>query len=197
MSITKGNKMKYCDAYNSPELQELHLDAMNGCVMSSNELAEYHREKGDEINEFFYVSNSAKLSDFDSMRVLGIMYEYGVGCDKDIKQSNVWIEKYNITKNIMKYSEAQIETKICYFAESKGWISFKFKSPGNNGVPDRIFFKHGKSLLVEFKSKDGRLSELQKFQIKKLKKSGMSVHVVSSIEYGITLFNTIEDEFNW
>ncbi|WP_221897347.1 VRR-NUC domain-containing protein [Bathymodiolus japonicus methanotrophic gill symbiont] len=189
--------MKYCDAYNSPELKELHLDAINGGVMSSNELAEYYRDTGDEINEFFYVHNSAKLSDFESMRVLGIMYEYGVGCDKDMKQSDLWIKKYNITKNIMKYSEAKIETKICSFAESKGWISFKFTSPGNNGVPDRIFFKDGKTILVEFKSKEGKLSEVQKFQIKKLKKSGIFVKVVSSIEYGMALFNEIEDEFKW
>ncbi len=47
--------------------------------------------------------------------------------------------------------EAKVEKKVCQRAKDRGWMNRKFKSPSNNGGPDRIFFKGGVTVLIEFK----------------------------------------------
>ena len=64
----------------------------------------------------------------------------------------------------------------------------KFVSPNNRGVPDRVYFKNGETILIEFKAKKGRLSPLQQAQINRLRKAGMKVYVVDNIEFGETIF---------
>lgn len=71
--------------------------------------------------------------------------------------------------------EKYLERKIVIKAKKLGYRADKFKSPGNKGVPDRIFTsKSGKLFFIEFKrkgitkSKDGKLSENQKQTISDL-----------------------------
>lgn len=56
------------------------------------------------------------------------------------------------------------------------------KMSGLKGIPDRLVIlpPHGKVVWVELKRKNGRLSELQKYQHKKLKDIGCDVLVVWS-----------------
>jgi len=35
--------------------------------------------------------------------------------------------------------ERDIERKVCEMAKVAGWLAFKFVSPAQRGVPDRIF----------------------------------------------------------
>ena len=65
--------------------------------------------------------------------------------------------------------EIPLEKKIVNKAKKLGYRADKYKSPGNRGVPDRIFIsKSGNLFFIEFKrkgatkSKDGKLSEMQK-----------------------------------
>lgn len=51
----------------------------------------------------------------------------------------------------------------------------------SNGAPDRIFFKKGRFIWVEFKTTGGVVSELQKAQINKLRESGQEVYIIFSI----------------
>jgi hypothetical protein len=49
--------------------------------------------------------------------------------------------------------ETQIETKVSKYARSKGCLSYKFSSPANRGVPDRIFIlPNGVVLFMELKA---------------------------------------------
>lgn len=60
-----------------------------------------------------------------------------------------------------------------------GGLCYKFTSPGNSGVPDRIvILPGGKIIFVELKKEDGRLSALQKNQIKKMRRRGAEVRVL-------------------
>lgn len=62
-------------------------------------------------------------------------------------------------------------------------LCYKFISPGNSGVPDRIIFlPKGRIIFVELKTKNGRLSKLQKVQIKRLKNLGQDVRVLYGLE---------------
>ena len=63
-----------------------------------------------------------------------------------------------------------------------GGLCYKFASPGNRGVPDRLVITpDGRVFFVELKSKTGRLSELQKFQKSELEKRNVTVRVLNSV----------------
>ena len=87
--------------------------------------------------------------------------------------------------------ESLIEKKVCKHAESLGWFQFKMASPGTRGIPDRVFFKDGKTVLIEFKSSTGQLSPSQKYIIDKLKKHKIPVYVIKGVQSGKELFHEI------
>lgn len=63
-----------------------------------------------------------------------------------------------------------------------GGKAFKFVSPGNNGVPDRlIVMPEGKVCFVELKTETGKLSDVQRMQIRSLQDKGQHVAVL----YGV------------
>jgi len=84
--------------------------------------------------------------------------------------------------------ESLIEQTVSKFAKRNGWLTFKWVSPNNRGVPDRLFFRAGQLVLVEFKATGQKLTKLQALVHKKLEGEGFRVHVVDSIEEGIALF---------
>ncbi len=85
--------------------------------------------------------------------------------------------------------EKVIEKKVSVYAVSQGWVSYKFTSPQTRGVPDRIYFKGGKTILIEFKAEGKEPTKLQEFHIDKIKNQGIPVFVIDSIEAGEAIFN--------
>lgn len=76
-------------------------------------------------------------------------------------------------------TEKQIENKLKKIIKQAGGISYKFNSPGNSGVPDRIVILPDRSpIFVELKTKSGRLSAVQRYQHKILNLLGQEVIVV-------------------
>ena len=78
--------------------------------------------------------------------------------------------------------ESKIEKDCVTWAKAQGWLSYKFSSPSNRGVPDRIFLKRGKTVFVEFKTPTGVISPLQVRQIEKIKSYDFKVFVIHSLE---------------
>lgn len=80
--------------------------------------------------------------------------------------------------------EGYIERRLKKEAERRGWICFKFESPGNRGVPDRIIIKDdGTSVYVETKRpKGGRTSKLQDYQIGRIRRQNARVYKIKNIE---------------
>lgn len=85
--------------------------------------------------------------------------------------------------------ESKIEKEVTKYAESLGWLAYKFTSPGKRGVPDHIYFKEGRTLLIEFKQWGKMPSKLQRLHINKLKKELIPVYVIDSIVTGKEVFN--------
>lgn len=80
-------------------------------------------------------------------------------------------------------TEKSIEQYLVKKVKEAGGLCYKFVSPGNSGVPDRIcVFPNGYVLFVEVKAIGGRISALQRAQISKLKLLGACVIVVWSKE---------------
>jgi hypothetical protein len=75
--------------------------------------------------------------------------------------------------------ESEIEAWLKSRIEKLGGMFLKFTSPGNDGVPDRIVIMPARiCVFVELKTRRGRLSEIQKYQIRKLLDCCQQVAVV-------------------
>ena len=81
--------------------------------------------------------------------------------------------------------EAKIERNITQWANTNGVISYKFSSPGNRGVPDRIFIgPAGKILFLEFKTPGEKPKALQNLVLSTLKLQSCNATWVDNIEEG-------------
>ena len=75
--------------------------------------------------------------------------------------------------------ESSIESKLFRLVRARGGLCYKFVSPGNPGVPDRIVITpDGRTVYVELKTEVGRLSALQKWQHRELRKRGADVRTL-------------------
>lgn len=75
--------------------------------------------------------------------------------------------------------EREVEKKLVDGVRRMGGRAYKFVSPGNDGVPDRIVVLPDTSpMFVELKTESGRLSRLQKVQITRLENLGQNVRVL-------------------
>lgn len=75
--------------------------------------------------------------------------------------------------------EKDIEKRLVDGISKWGGKVYKFISPGNAGVPDRIVILPGENVFfVELKDDRGELSKLQKAQIRKLRSLGVKVFIL-------------------
>lgn len=85
--------------------------------------------------------------------------------------------------------EKEIEKILVEEVRKLGGRAYKFVSPGNSGVPDRIvIFPDGRVIFVELKTSKGALTQLQQVQIKRLCNLGQTVMVVKGLEGVIDFF---------
>ena len=75
--------------------------------------------------------------------------------------------------------ESEIEKILTAEVKKLGGRAYKWVSPGNDGVPDRIVILPGRApVFAELKSDTGRLSALQSVQIRRLQELGQQVVVI-------------------
>ena len=80
-------------------------------------------------------------------------------------------------------TEKEIENYLVRKIKNKKGIAYKFTSPGNSGVPDRIcMLPNGKIFFVELKSPGKKPRALQVNLIRKITNLGQRVYVVDSKE---------------
>lgn len=79
--------------------------------------------------------------------------------------------------------ESQIEARLVRGVKALGGRAYKFVSPGNTGVPDRlVVLPGGRIIFVELKTDVGKLSPMQIQQIKLLQSMGAQVRVLYGLE---------------
>lgn len=84
--------------------------------------------------------------------------------------------------------EKEIEKILVKEVKKLGGRTYKWTSPGNDGVPDRIvILPDTRPIFVELKTNAGKLSALQKVQIDRLRNLGQWVEVVKGID-GLSQF---------
>ena len=88
--------------------------------------------------------------------------------------------------------ESEIESILVSEIRKAGGRAYKWVSPGNSGVPDRIVFLPGeKVIFVELKTDSGKVSAQQKIQINRIQSLGQDVRVVKGIRGLIDFFYAI------
>lgn len=79
--------------------------------------------------------------------------------------------------------ESYIENYLVRKVKENNGLCFKFVSPGNPGVPDRIVITpDGRTIYVELKTEVGRLAKIQKWQRSELEKRGADVRVLFGMD---------------
>ncbi len=75
--------------------------------------------------------------------------------------------------------EKEIERVLVAGVKELGGRAYKWVSPGNDGVPDRIVILPDRApVFVELKSETGQLTRLQQIQIERLQKLGQDVRIL-------------------
>lgn len=79
--------------------------------------------------------------------------------------------------------ESSIETRLVRMVRDRGGLCFKFVSPGNPGVPDRIVITPaGRTVYVELKTEIGRLAAIQKWQHEEMRKRRADVRTLKGLD---------------
>lgn len=78
--------------------------------------------------------------------------------------------------------EKDIEKLFRDEIKKAGGKAYKFTSPGNDGVPDRIvMLPDGRIVFVELKTDTGKLSRLQELQCRQIAELGQTVRVLHGL----------------
>ena len=74
-----------------------------------------------------------------------------------------------------KILESKRQAKIIAKLTQEGWLCVKLIKTSVNGIPDIMALKGGKTMFIEVKQPDGKLSELQNVRIGQLLALGFDV----------------------
>ena len=88
--------------------------------------------------------------------------------------------------------EKEVEKKIGSYAKLRGCIYYKFSSPSNRGVPDRIVISpSGEVLFLELKAPGKKPTKLQLREINKLKENNANAVWCDDVISGKLLIDSI------
>lgn len=91
--------------------------------------------------------------------------------------------------------ESAIEARLVREVKKRGGLCYKFTSPGNPGVPDRIvILPGGTTVYVELKTEIGRLAKVQKWQIEELRRRGAVVRVLKGMDQVLAFLEEVDKD---
>lgn len=91
-------------------------------------------------------------------------------------------------KKGQKMLEKDIEKELVTEVRKLGGRAYKFVSPGNDGVPDRIVIMPDTHVIfAELKTEIGKVTKLQQIQINRLRDLGQDVQIVRGM-IGVSIF---------
>lgn len=97
---------------------------------------------------------------------------------------NMYGEKRASKEAAMSRLEKTIESQVCKYAQTRGWATYKFTSPGRRSVPDRLFLHNRRAIFVEFKRHGKRPTPSQLREHEFIRWLGFEVVVIDSVGAG-------------
>ena len=95
----------------------------------------------------------------------------------------------------MKITEKNIEMYLRDRIKKVGGVAFKFISPGNDGVPDRLLcLPTGQVIFVELKAPGKTTRPLQDLQISRLRNLNFKMFIIDSKEKVDELLEMIHEK---
>lgn len=76
--------------------------------------------------------------------------------------------------------ESVIESYLRKQAKSNDFLCYKFVSPANDGVPDRVLIGHGQTIFVETKAPGEKPRKLQERVFQRMRDHGADVFVLDT-----------------
>ena len=89
-------------------------------------------------------------------------------------------------------TESQLERWLGKRLKNIGCLYFKFVSPGNDGMPDRIIItSHGHIIFAELKSESGMPSAIQRLRLSQLRRWRCDARLVVGMHDAMKLLEDI------
>lgn len=85
--------------------------------------------------------------------------------------------------------ESEIEKKVSEYAKAKGWLVYKFVSPSQRGVPDKIFIGGGDIYFIEFKAPGKKPTKLQDKVFNRIREELFEVYIIDDVATGKLLID--------
>ncbi len=96
-------------------------------------------------------------------------------------------------KTIKNTIENTIEEYLKSSCDKRGYLCYKFVSPSQNGVPDRIIIANGYTIFIELKRPNkNKLDPLQKIICQKMRNNGAIVLMINNKKSIDNLMKSIE-----
>ena len=74
----------------------------------------------------------------------------------------------------IQMSESKLESQIVTLCSKLGLLTYKFSSPSQRGVPDRVIMGRGRVLFLELKNAGCKPTGLQERELERIKNVGIS-----------------------
>ena len=94
-----------------------------------------------------------------------------------------------LDKETMK--ENLIEADGVKYARDRGWLVYKWASPGNRGVHDRLHFKKGIAFTIEYKTTGKKATPKQRAEAIKLKHAGIPSRCCDNVQDARAFIDTM------
>ena len=89
--------------------------------------------------------------------------------------------------------EKEIEKKVCDYAKSKGFLAYKFVSPGHAFVPDRLLITPaGEAFFIEFKREGLKATSGQEREHVRFRNQNVKVFVIDNVLDGMEVIDRMD-----
>lgn len=78
--------------------------------------------------------------------------------------------------------ESELETKLTQYCQEIGALTYKFRSVGIRGVPDRVIIYRGKVMFIELKAPGKKPSPQQYYHLRRIKAQGVIAEWADNIQ---------------
>ena len=89
--------------------------------------------------------------------------------------------------------ESLIEKDGVAYAIARGWLVYKWSSPGRVGIHDRLFFKNSVTFSIEYKATGKKATPKQTKEAFKLKRAQIPSRCCDSVESSRSFIDTMTE----